>query len=800
MACPVGSLKGTSPVGSLELPEELLQALTGRPHEEGLTNIADLPAVVVGTILSRLTNPFDVAAAFIASRVFWAVRQTVPFRLKLRPSRLGYDALKVVTWTRKAVSSIRRTMVGTRELDLAVCPILDEDVAAVLVDLPNLEQLILDGCQKLTSSVADALAMSVRSGPRVLSLQRCFRLGPAAAGNLLVAAAAAGGFRLQTLLLSHLDRLDLPRDPPVLETFEDGTERETSEYVELVKSIVSRVPGTGLRILALHNCGNLGPFELAAVAETCPYLEIWMLGGSTEGLGLSRLGPWEGSTEGLGLSELGPLEVLPPEETIIASSAVIRAARLLSRLRILEITFFSTPVLRAVRAQLPSGIRVWDFCDGESVTAAAKLVATLKGCSMPLDDKGHQLSAGEYSVSPDWGIGLDWIPEDLRNTIHLAEPSADEMRQGHSGNLDERWDSSADDMLLALKAATNCSGFRRRTPLHTAAARGDSHVTAKLLFIGASAKKTKDSDGATALFLAAESGHAQVCNLLLKAGADVLSRNRSGETPLYISALRGHSDAVGVMLAHCHERGVNWQDADVYGDGWTPLMAATVADRQAVAKVLLDFALSSGENHEETQSSKLDLTVWFEDRSNIEAAQSSTKLPCLEVGVTNQCIGWRRISAPPLVDAQNRYGQTALHIAARKASTWFVDSLLHAGASLDVKDKYGLRPIDVARKLQHSAIEESMKKWQETQAKSTTGSTSGKTSRKRKSKLKKAAAAAEDKIKASAEAHAAAVKQEKMRADVEALEASILQFDEEEYAEVLAGPGDKEFSFGSLSM
>lgn len=184
---------------------------------------------------------------------------------------------------------------------------------------------------------------------------------------------------------------------------------------------------------------------------------------------------------------------------------------------------------------------------------------------MPVDCEGHQLRAGVYSASPDCGVGLDWIPEDLRNTIHLAEPSTDEMRLRHSGNLDEGWDSSVDDILLALKAATNCSGFRRRTPLHVAALRGDSHVTAKLLSIGASAKQGKDSNSATALFLAAESGHAQVCNLLLKAGADVLSRNRNGETPLYISALRGHSDAVGVMLAHCHERGVNWQDADVYG-------------------------------------------------------------------------------------------------------------------------------------------------------------------------------------------------------------------------------------------
>lgn len=210
------------------------------------------------------------------------------------------------------------------------------------------------------------------------------------------------------------------------------------------------------------------------------------------------------------------------------------------------------------------------------------------------------------------------------------------------------------------------------------------------------------------------------------------------------------------------------------GDGWTPLMAATVADRQAVAKVVLDFALSSREHHEETESSKLDQV--------------------------NKPIG-SRISAPPLVDAQNRYGQSALHIAARKASTWFVDCLLNVGASLDVRDNYGLRPIDVARSLRHSAIEESLKKWQETHAKSTTGGNSGKTSRKRKSKLKKAAAAAEENSNASAEANSAAEEQEKMRADVQALEASIHEFHEVEYAaEVLAGPGDKELSLGSLSM
>ncbi len=40
-------------------------------------------------------------------------------------------------------------MPATQELDLAGCPVVDDDVAAVLTDLRSLERLVLDGCQKL---------------------------------------------------------------------------------------------------------------------------------------------------------------------------------------------------------------------------------------------------------------------------------------------------------------------------------------------------------------------------------------------------------------------------------------------------------------------------------------------------------------------------------------------------------------------------------------------------------------------------------------------------------------------------
>ncbi len=70
------------------------------------------------------------------------------------------------------------------------------------------------------------------------------------------------------------------------------------------------------------------------------------------------------------------------------------------------------------------------------------------------------------------------------------------------------------------------------------------------------------------------------------------------------------------------------QEPELYGDGWTPLMAAAVAGRQHIAMVLLQRAGAS---------------------------------------------------ATDLVQAANRYGLTAAHIAARSGNVPLLRSLLEAG-------------------------------------------------------------------------------------------------------------------------
>ena len=78
--------------------------------------------------------------------------------------------------------------------------------------------------------------------------------------------------------------------------------------------------------------------------------------------------------------------------------------------------------------------------------------------------------------------------------------------------------------------------------------------------------------------------------MLLEAQVDPLTANRHDETSLYIAALRGHTKVVDVIVSFCEFHGIDWKQSDVYKDGWTPLMAAAVADRCDVAKCLLAAA------------------------------------------------------------------------------------------------------------------------------------------------------------------------------------------------------------------
>lgn len=57
--------------------------------------------------------------------------------------------------------------------------------------------------------------------------------------------------------------------------------------------------------------------------------------------------------------------------------------------------------------------------------------------------------------------------------------------------------------------------------------------------------------GDTALHLASEAGNAEICQMLIAAGASVTVRNNRGETCLHRAAVGGHMESVRAIVGEC---------------------------------------------------------------------------------------------------------------------------------------------------------------------------------------------------------------------------------------------------------
>uniref|UniRef100_A0A1I8JCA3 ANK_REP_REGION domain-containing protein n=1 Tax=Macrostomum lignano TaxID=282301 RepID=A0A1I8JCA3_9PLAT len=132
------------------------------------------------------------------------------------------------------------------------------------------------------------------------------------------------------------------------------------------------------------------------------------------------------------------------------------------------------------------------------------------------------------------------------------------------------------------------------TPLHITAQRGDQATLYELLQAAqGSPVNSKQNDGCSPIFLAAQFGHWKAIERLIHAGADVnTTRATTGQTPLHAAAENGHPEATKSLL-RCF--------ADVTAtdrDGQTPLDLARKFKHKTVAE-LLEKALSDRDNSED---------------------------------------------------------------------------------------------------------------------------------------------------------------------------------------------------------
>lgn len=234
-------------------------------------------------------------------------------------------------------------------------------------------------------------------------------------------------------------------------------------------------------------------------------------------------------------------------------------------------------------------------------------------------------------------------------------------RFGHLGVVESLLGAGADVSLRSTDdhGSTDDEGGNcdAHSALDLAACRGHASVCSALLREGA-AKNALDGRGNPPLNRAARLGHTGVVETLLAAGVDLNVRGRQGgRTAMHEAAIGGHAAILSALM----RKGA---DKDTRDDtGRTPLAWASGTGHLAAAEVLLEAAADVSIRNKGDRCSAL------------ETAAAKGHVHILEAFLR------RGVD----VDAHDRHGYGALHIAGANNQDKIIDVLIGAGANIELK-------------------------------------------------------------------------------------------------------------------
>ncbi|XWS07852.1 hypothetical protein CRYUN_Cryun41cG0028500 [Craigia yunnanensis] len=258
------------------------------------------------------------------------------------------------------------------------------------------------------------------------------------------------------------------------------------------------------------------------------------------------------------------------------------------------------------------------------------------------------------------------------------------------------------DQACKKKYVKQVTGRHNDTELHLAAQRGDLAAVKQILAdIDSQMMKTASGEdfdmevseiqaslvnevnelGETSLFTAAEKGHLDVVQELLKYSnkETVTKKNKSGFDPLHIAASQGHHAIVQVLLDHDPNLCQTFGPSNA-----TPLVSAATKGHTAVVNELLS-----------RDGGLLEST-----RSNGKNALHLAARPG-HVDVVKALLS----KDPQLARRTDKKGQTALHMAVKGHSCEVVKLLLEADAAIVMlPDKFGNTALHVATRKKRAEI------------------------------------------------------------------------------------------------
>jgi ankyrin repeat protein len=333
-----------------------------------------------------------------------------------------------------------------------------------------------------------------------------------------------------------------------------------------------------------------------------------------------------------------------------------------------------------------------------SVGAAKALIAG--GANVNTKEPTHGQTALMWAVSNQHPAVVQLL---IANGADVQARSDVRPRVVHTGNrFGDRGESKG-------VATVDLGGF---TPMLFAARQGDLE-TGRLLLAAGAKVNDRAANGASALVIAAHSGHGPFATFLLEHGADPNS-SEAGYTALHAAVLRGDLDLVKALLARGADPNVTiakGTPSRYYSKDWalngtalvgaTPLWQAArygdvpIMRALAAAKADPRFAMADGTT---TLIAAVAANSGFgtgDRRERYLGPGDTAPTPEENERLTLETAGVA-IELGADVRAANQNGDTALHTAASQGLASVIQLLVDEGAQIEATNKRGLTPLGVA--------------------------------------------------------------------------------------------------------